>query len=185
MSTDKALSLAPADGSLLWEYSWASNSRIVQPALTADGDILMSAGEGKGMRRISVSLGSNGWTIEEGWTSIRIRPNFTDLVIHKGYAFGFDGPSLVCIDIENGERMWKGSRLGGFMLLLADQDLLVILTEKGQVALVEAVPEQFTELALLPAIKGKTWNYPSMAGDVLLVRNAMEMVAFQLPVAGD
>lgn len=180
MSTDKATSLVPADGRLLWEYPWPGTSRIVQPALTSNGDILMSAGEGKGMRRISVRQGSEGWNIEELWTSIRLRPNFTDLVIHKGYAFGFDGPSLACINVENGERMWKGARYGGFMLLLANQDLLLVLSEKGKVALVEAVPDQFTELALLPAIEGKTWNHPALAGDILLVRNAVEMVAYRL-----
>ena len=37
-----AISVAPADGAVLWEHKWSPGA-IVQPALTADGDILINA----------------------------------------------------------------------------------------------------------------------------------------------
>jgi hypothetical protein len=54
------------------------------------------------------------------------------------------------------------------------------VSEQGELALVAATPEQFKELARFPVIKGKTWNYPVLVGDVLLVRNGQEMAAFRL-----
>mgnify|MGYP003347914928 CR=1 FL=1 len=49
-------------------------------------------------------------------------------------------------------------------------------------ALVKADPTQHHELARLPAIKGKTWNHPALAGGKLLVRNAIEMACYDLSV---
>ena len=183
MSGTGAASVAPADGKLLWEHPWPTSARIVQPALTADGDVIMSAGESSGVRRVVISHGPGGWTAEERWRSFRLKPYFNDFVLHKGHVYGFDGRIMASIDLEEGERNWKGGRYGhGQLLLLSDQDLLVVLSEQGELALVQATPDKFTDLAKVPAITGKTWNHPVLARDILLVRNGQEMAAFRLPI---
>jgi hypothetical protein len=157
----------------------------VQPAQTADGDLLMSVSDSSGIRRLAVTHGSSGWSAEERWTSTGLKPYFNDFVVHKGYAFGFDGSILSCIELKDGQRKWKGGRYGqGQLLLLPDQNLLLVLSEQGELALVGASPDQFTEFARFPAIEGKTWNHPVLVGDVLLVRNGEEMAAFRLSLAG-
>jgi len=44
----RSTSVAPADGSLLWEHKGEPGVSIVQPALTADGDVLVAAGDSMG-----------------------------------------------------------------------------------------------------------------------------------------
>ena len=179
-----ATSVAPADGKRLWEHPW-QGFPIVQPSLTADGDILIAAGSDSGTRRIAVAHGPAGWSVEERWTSRALKPYFNDFVVHKGHAFGFDGRILACIDLKDGTRKWKGGRYGnGQIVLLPDQDVLLVLSEEGELALVTATPDKFTEIARFPALEGKTWNHPALVGDVLLVRNGEEMAAFRLPLAG-
>ena len=186
MNATGATSLDPASGTVLWEHAWPG-APIVQPAQTADGDLVIStagASGALGLRRLGVAHGHGGWTIEERWTSTGLKPYFNDFVVHEGQAFGFDGSILAGIDLNDGARMWKGGRYGhGQLLLLPDQDLLLVLTERGELALVEAVSDGFTELTRFPAIEGKTWNHPVLVGDVLLVRNDREMAAFRLPLA--
>ena len=121
--------------------------------------MLLGTGSGMGgatgLRRIAVGRepgewtserGAGGWTVAERWTSTGLKPYFNDFVVHEGHAYGFDGGILACVDLADGKRKWKGGRFGdGQMVLLADQDLLLVLSEKGELALVDATPEQFSE----------------------------------------
>ncbi len=186
LSDAGATGVAPADGAVLWEHAWPG-AAITQPARVSEGDVLISTGSaagGVGTRRVAVARGEGGWAATERWTSAALKPYFNDLVVQRGHAFGFDGSILACIDLADGRRTWKGGRYGnGQLVLLADQDLLLVLSEDGDVALVGATPDQFKEIARLPALEGKTWNHPVLVGDVLLVRNDQEMAAFRLPVA--
>jgi outer membrane protein assembly factor BamB len=185
-----ATSVAPSDGALLWELAATSSGMsapIVQPALTQDGDLLIGDGQSSGIYRVAVSPGAEstegttGWTVEERWKSTALKPFFNDFVVHNGHAFGFDGSILACIDLADGTRKWKGGRYGnGQLILLADQDLLLVVSEEGELALVAAATDKFTQLARIPAIEGKTWNHPVLVGDILLVRNGEEMAAFRL-----
>jgi outer membrane protein assembly factor BamB len=181
MSSSGITSISPTDGKQLWQHAWGANS-IVQPALNSDGNLVITSQE-NGARRLALSHDASGWTVAERWTSNAMKPYFNDFVIHKGHAFGFDGRILSCIDLKDGQRKWKGGRYGnGQLVLLADQDLLLVLSEEGELALVSATPDHFIEVAKLPAIEGKTWNHPVLVHDVLLVRNSEEMAAFRLPV---
>lgn len=186
LSGQGATSVSPEDGKVLWTHDW-EGTPMLQPAMMDDGGILITSGDmmgGIGTRRLSLKAGPAGWTAEEVWTSKGLKPYFNDLVVHNGHAFGFDGSILSCIDLRDGSRKWKGGRYGhGQMLLLADQDLLLVLSEEGEVALVDAVPERFNEVARFKAIDGKTWNHPVLAGDVLFARNGQEMVALRMPHA--
>ncbi len=178
-----AISVAPADGEVLWQHDWEGVA-IVQPAQIAPGNFLISTGDRSGARRIEVKREKDAWTVNERWTSTRLKAYFNDFVLHRGHTFGFDGGLLTCVDLEDGARKWKGGRYGaGQLVLLADQDVLLVLSEQGELALVAATTGEFTELARRKALDGKTWNHPVLAGDVLLVRNDREMAAFRLALS--
>jgi outer membrane protein assembly factor BamB len=184
LSKSGALSVDPASGKQLWNYSWTLSDRIVQPAVIEGGDLLVP-GVLSEIRRISVSHVAEIWTVKDIWTSEAMKLYFNDAVLNKGYAYGFDGTSITCIDLKDGKRIWRGAPYRGFSILLADQDLLLVLTEKGELALVEATPKRFRELGKIRALKAKTWNVPALTGNILVVRNSNEMVAYRLPAAVD
>jgi outer membrane protein assembly factor BamB len=180
MNGSGAVSFAPTDGKVLWKNAWKGFA-IVQPAQMENGDLLISTGDRNGARRLEVRQVNDGWTATERWTSNRLKAYFNDYVLHRGHAYGFDGGMLTCVDLADGSRKWKGGRYGsGQLLLLADQDLLLVQAEQGELALVAAAPGAFAEVARYRALEGKTWNHPVLVGDVLLVRNDREMAAFRL-----
>jgi outer membrane protein assembly factor BamB len=173
-----------AGGQVLWQYDWplgGGMARIVQPSLLGDSDVLIGTGFGNGTRRLHVNHGGDGWTAQEIWTTKAINPYFNDLVVRQDHLYGFDGSFLTCVSLEDGQEKWRARGYGsGQVLLLADQGLLLVLSEKGQVALVEASPNGHKELGRFQAIEGKTWNHPVMAHGKLFVRNGEEAACYRL-----
>ena len=159
-----AIGVAPSDGTVLWKHEWAGDS-IVQPAVLAGGDLLIGSGSGlaakTGMLRVTVAHEPGGWIVKERWTSAGLKPYFNDFVVHEGHAFGFDGSILACIDLEDGTRKWKGGRYGhGQLVLLPDQDLLLVLSEDGELALVSGDPRQVHGARAGPGDRGQDLEPP-------------------------
>src|SRR5262249_27161959 len=171
-----------ADGKVLWNYPWDEGiQRCVQPARIGASDFLLGTTFNKGTRRLHVSRGTDGWKVEEVWKTKAISPYFNDMVIYKNHLYGFDGGFLVCVSLERGQRCWKERGYGaGQVLLLDDQGVLLVLTETGDVALVEAQPSALNELARIPALEGKTWNHPVIAQGRLYIRNDHLMACYRL-----
>ncbi len=179
----------PTTGKVLWQHEWEPTkgmARVVQPNQVGTSDLLLGTGFSKGTRRVHVSRDGDEWKAEEVWTSRGINPYFNDLVVHRGHLYGFDGQFFTCVNLQEGEGKWRARGYGnGQVLLLPDQDLLLILTETGDVALVEASPDGHKELGRFKAIKGKTWNHPVVAHGMLFVRNGEEMACYQLTPISD
>ncbi len=184
-----------ASGQVLWNHEWAPTkgmARVVQPAVVGSSDVLLGSGFNQGTRRLRIKHERGeprrlpdprkGWSAdEEVWTTRDISPYFNDLVIHKGHLYGFDGMFFTCVSLDEGEKRWRVRGYGnGQVLLLPEQDLLLILSEKGAVALVEASPEQHRRLGQFQALKGKTWNHPVLAHGKLFVRNGEEMACYRV-----
>jgi outer membrane protein assembly factor BamB len=183
------LALHPTRGDVLWRYNWplgSGGSRIVQPTIIGDSDVLIGTGFGVGTRRVHLKHNGDKWTTEEVWTSKAFKPYFNDQVVCGDHGYGFDSSFLACLNLADGKVKWKDRRYGsGQVLLLADQNLLLVLSEQGKVALVEANPDKFNEVASFQALEGKTWNHPVVAHGKLFVRNGEEMACYELaPEAG-
>lgn len=183
--TDAGLSLYdPADGSVIWEHEWpVNNYRVLQPLVIGESSILLSTGQGVGTRRLDLRAEGAALTAEERWTSRSMKPDFNDYAAHGGFLYGFDPNILACVDLETGERRWKGGRYGaGQLLLLPDGEQLLVAGEKGELVLVRATPERHEEIARLQVFEAKTWNHPVLIGDRLYLRNAEEAVALEMPL---
>ena len=187
ISTDKGTSsFEPNSGKLLWHYSWPVDglARIVQPALVGEHDLLIGSGMNNGTKRITVSHDDKGWQTKEQWTSRSISPYYNDFVVYEDHLYGFDMNFFTCVSLKNGAKKWRVRGYdNGQVLLLAEQGLLVILSEQGDVALVAATPDEHKEIATFKALEGKTWNHPVIANGKLYVRNGQEIACFQLPVS--
>jgi hypothetical protein len=111
----------------------------------------------------------------------------SNVLVRDGFAYGLDDVFLQCVDLNNGRQKWKKRRSPSFghgqTLLVGDA--IVVLSEAGEIILVEASPTKYRELASLQAIEGVTWNNPALSGPLLLVRSGEQAACFELPLRED
>ena len=98
----------------------------------------------------------------------------------NGYLYGPDGnnsegagrspTSLRCLDWKTGEIKWTEPKLG-FNGLIAVGGKLLVLTETGELVLVEASPAGYTELGSAKVIEGRVFTAPSFANGRVYARN--------------
>ena len=110
---------------------------------------------------------------------MNLKAKFTNVIYRDGYIYGLDEGILVCLDVNTGERKWKEGRFGYGQIILTNGHL-IITSDQGEVALVKATPDRYTEVARFAAVQGQTWNYPAIANGRLLVRNSNEMAAYDI-----
>ena len=174
----------PKDGKTLWTFAWPGDmAKVSQPVPLPGNRIFLSAGYKVGCVLLQLTRGSDGqWAVETVWVGRnKMCTQFSNVVLAHDCAFGLDCRELACIDLATGERKWKGKTYQFGQVLLVG-DLIVVQAEDGYVALVEANPDTFKELARLPALHDMTWNNPVLSGPYLLLRNNKEVVCYQVPV---
>jgi hypothetical protein len=155
--------------------------RTVQPHLVGASQLLVGTLSGAGISLIEATHTGESWNVVERWHSSQLKPEFPDMVIHQGHAYGFDLGTFCCVDLASGKRCWKAGRYGrGQVILLAEQSLLLVLSETGEAILVAANPERHEELGRFRAVEAKTWNHPVIAHGRLYVRNAEELACYAL-----
>lgn len=174
----------PATGAVAWSFPWTNDVRVncAQPIVAGD-DVLLSTGYGTGSVLLGVSRGEDGaWSVVERWRSRDLKSKFATPVRSGRIVYGLDDGILAAIDLATGKRLWKRGRYGHGQLLLVG-DLLLVQTEAGPVVLVEPGPDGPVERGTLDCLADKTWNTLALAGDRLLVRNAVEAACYRLPLA--
>jgi outer membrane protein assembly factor BamB len=182
-----------ATGKVLWRFRWdtMSNINVAQPLIIGEDMISISSGYGVGAGAIRVQKANDSWKVTQVWRSkpTVMRSKFSNPVLKDDYIYGLNDGILECIEAKTGKRVWKDDRRSkkgeayGHGQLLRVQDDLIILTEFGEVVLVEATPEAFRELGRLFVLEAKkTWNNFAIADGILYVRNDREMARLDLRI---
>ena len=187
MSEQYVAGYSIAEGVKIWQFDWSSSSAgkatTSQVAQINATKLLLSKGYGRGCIAISIKQEQPAdWKPKFEWKNERsLKTKFTSCVVRNGFAYGLSDGRLECIELERGERRWVKGRYGHGQVLLV-RDTLLITSEDGDLAYVVADPKESRELAKMKVLDGLTWNIPTLAGDLLLMRNGSEAVCLKLPI---
>ncbi|MAT15535.1 MAG: alcohol dehydrogenase [Planctomyces sp.] len=173
----------PESGKVQLQHDWSDGEfRVMQPHMIGDDRMVLAAGTQAGTQMIQFERADDELKASEVWTSRDLKSDYNDFVTLDGYLYGFDGAIFTCVDLATGKRMWKRGRYGkGQVILLKDIARLLVISETGEVVLLEVNPEEHVERGSFKGLEGKTWNHPVVVGDRLFIRNGEEAACYRLP----
>ena len=174
-------SVAPADGRIFWTYPWDTSYDVnaATPVFVPPDRIFLSSGYDKGASMLKLNSADAGVEVEEVWRTRVMKNQFSSSVLHQDHLYGFDNAILKCIEAGSGSERWRHRGFGKGTLIVADGHL-IILGERGRLALALATPEGFVERASAQVLNGKCWTMPALAGGRLYLRNEEEIVCLDL-----
>jgi outer membrane protein assembly factor BamB len=183
------------DGKVLWEHPWSkigdTQDSAVQPIPLPGDRLFLCKGYGIGAALWQIRQNQDGqFAVEPQWNPSIIpvmKSKFSSVVVRDGYIYGLDDVLLECIELQNGKVIWKARRrpvFGHGQIILVGDSLLVV-SECGELALVEASPTGYHEIGCIQALDpdDPTWNNPAFSAPYLVVRNAHEAACYRLSLA--
>jgi len=161
------------DGRQQWRFPWEErwDLNAADPLLIGDRLFVSSFGRGCALLRLTPS----GPSVL--WENKNLAHHFNCGVYLNGFIYGIHGNTdqperdLRCIDATTGGLKWKQTGFGLGSLLAADGKLIV-LSDRGELAVAPAGPAGFKPVARAQVLGGKCWTVPVLANGRLYCRNA-------------
>lgn len=177
-SAGKAVGISPK-GEVLWNIK-SPPGMIAMPLFIAPNKIFLSGSMDDGCAMLQITPDTDSLRVDQIWANRMMINHFNSSVYHNGSIYGFSKATLTCIDAQTGERKWRKRGFGKGALIVVGNHLIV-LSDQGELALVEATPEQYNEISFFPkALAGKSWTSPTFADGKLYLRNLQEMACYDL-----
>lgn len=180
-----------ATGEELWRVPWITNppeknnvcQPIVRPTEFEPGKslIFISSGYGVGSGLFEIQQTNGRFSTAERWRTKSLKSKFSCCVLRGDSIFGLDDGILTCIDLRTGKRRWKEGRYGHGQLVLVD-DFLLVLSEKGELVLLNADATKRVELGKIDVLPQHSWSHPMPFGNHILVRNHVEAALVEVPM---
>jgi outer membrane protein assembly factor BamB len=172
----------PETGRQLWDFPFAdvnqSEFNIAQPLVLSNDRVFVCSAAGAAVAQIKSS--NDTFTAESVWRGREPDCVISAPVEFQDHVYGLCRGILACFDLQNGNRVWKKGRYRNGQILRYD-DLLLIQSEGGDLALVRPTPNGYQELTRTHVLDGdKAWNCPAISAGLIYVRNNLEMACYDL-----
>jgi len=170
-------------GEVLLFHKWGTEGppKASQPIVLAGDRVFLSAGYMMGCVMLQITSEGGKLTAKELWSNHKMKTQFNSVTPRGDILYGLDDGRMAAMDAATGKRLWMEGKFGAGQHLLVGNSAL-IQSEPGDVVLAEVSRDGYKEAARLPALSSKTWNYPTLAGRYLLVRNDRQAACFELPL---
>lgn len=193
------VSLNRTNGTFLWKFTYpfgAIGTSMGASPVVYSNIVYCTASYGKGAAAAKITVTNSTWTVTQLYykTGFNYRSIWMTPVYYQGSIYTLAGdnttfltPPLNCIELSTGNLKWTTTNFGMGGLIVVNTNLLV-LTEKGQLVLVQPNPNAYVELARYQAFQfsagapGKCWNSPAFSNGRIYARSTRGGICLDVSV---
>ena len=180
------VAVAPKNGALLWRHPFPYKVSTAMSPIVSDDLVYCSAGYGVGAGACRITRTGASFTATELWRKPNELPNhWSTPVLKDGHLYGMfqfkeygKGP-LKCVELSTGKEIWSQPGFGPGGTILVDGHV-VVLSDAGQLVLVEATPKAYLEVARAKVLDGKCWSTPVISNGRIYARSTKEGVCLDI-----
>ena len=162
----------PNNGKEITRFKWNTSYGVnaATPVVLQD-KVFISSGYNTGAALVQLKQGE----CQEIWKNRNMNNHMNSCVLYNGHLYGINGNSgkgnLTCLEFATGNVKWSQDGLGTGALMMANGKLIV-QGERGDVAIVEASPNGYTEHGRVRGVlSGTCWVVPTLANGLLYCRS--------------
>ncbi len=189
---DRVVGVSAKDGAFLWSFTWTTFSDVnaATPLVfkARSGDrildyVFISSGYSKGCALLKIApTPGGGFEVQPVYVGNQLCSHFASPVRRSEYLYGFNEAKLVCLEIKTGKIKWSQ---GGFQKgsLLGVGEHLIVLGERGELALFAATPTEAKQLATTSPFSRRprqAWTMPVLAEGKLFLRDEDNVVCLEM-----
>lgn len=172
-----------ADGAALWSLPFTTpyEQNVMTIAKTPDG-LLIYSGLQQGVFALRFDAANGGKKPEEAWQNPGHWMYMDSPVIHGDHLYFLSNKNkgaLVCLDLATGQTVWEtGGRMAAYASIILADGRLIVMTDTGELKVVEAEPDGFKELASYEAAPSTTYAHTALSGGRLFVKDTAHLTAY-------
>ena len=165
-------------GEFLWRYDkTAEGSPANIPTPVADDEFVYTAAGRSGGGLVKLTVDRGDVDAEPVYFTNQLPTSIGGSVKIGDYLYGTNDRGLMCADFATGDIKWQERSVGAGSVCYADGHLYVHGEKNGDVALVEATPEEYREKGRFTPPdqpdrgRSKAWAYPVIANGRLYIHD--------------
>jgi outer membrane protein assembly factor BamB len=163
-----------ATGEELWRIDWRTTYDCNASCPTVIGDkLFLSTGYG-GRRARGALYQLGGGEPTQIWLNQDLETRMNSAVVYDGHVYCISERAtgqLMCCNLRDGSVVWSEPSFAKFGTLMIAGGKLIILDEKGDLAIADAAGAGYHELARIKVLAGRSWVMPVLANGRIYAKN--------------
>ena len=175
-------------GNELWSHNVPAfrGMNILTP--TIHQNLVFTSSYGGATFGFELNKTENSWNIKEKWKDPAQGYMSSPIIISDHVYLHLRNRRMACFNIKTGKREWITSkRFGEYMSMIAQDNLIIALNDRGVLLLIKANPEEFELLDSRKISDDSTWAHLAVTNNRIWVRELRSLTVFKwgLPVDTD